>query len=153
MSKSVAIVTGASQGIGQSTAIRLARDFGAIVLVARNRAKLEETAAAVQKLGAESLVIDLDLADRSAARNVVDTGWCAGEQRATRSGHDRAAALLPGALGAPAQYDRGGSDCEIPGRSRDFALRGAAGHCRTDGLPVLTAGAVDDRLEHPDGWW
>jgi 3-oxoacyl-[acyl-carrier protein] reductase len=71
MTKSVAIVTGASQGIGQSTAIRLARDFGAIVLVARNRARLEETAAAIGKLGAESLIIDLDLADRAAAGKVV----------------------------------------------------------------------------------
>ena len=44
MSKSVAIVTGASQGIGQATAIRLARDFSALVLVARNRANLEQTA-------------------------------------------------------------------------------------------------------------
>ena len=35
MSTSVAIVTGASQGIGRSTAIRLARYFSSIVLAAR----------------------------------------------------------------------------------------------------------------------
>src|SRR5271168_2822952 len=72
MSKSVAIVTGASQGIGQATAIRLARDFSALVLVARNRANLEETAAAVRAAGAEVLVIDADLALPAAARAVVD---------------------------------------------------------------------------------
>jgi NAD(P)-dependent dehydrogenase (short-subunit alcohol dehydrogenase family) len=72
MNKSVAIVTGASQGIGQSTAIRLARDFGAVVLVARNKAKLEETAAAVKKTGAKSLVIDIDLAEPTAAKKVID---------------------------------------------------------------------------------
>jgi 3-oxoacyl-[acyl-carrier protein] reductase len=44
MDKSVAIVTGASQGIGRSTAIRLAEDFSAIVLVARNGDALEEVA-------------------------------------------------------------------------------------------------------------
>jgi NAD(P)-dependent dehydrogenase (short-subunit alcohol dehydrogenase family) len=43
--KSVAIVTGASQGIGRATALRLARDFSAVVLVARNKDKLEATAA------------------------------------------------------------------------------------------------------------
>ena len=48
MSNKVAVVTGASQGIGFSTAVRLARAFGSIVLVARNRAKLENTAAAVR---------------------------------------------------------------------------------------------------------
>jgi NAD(P)-dependent dehydrogenase (short-subunit alcohol dehydrogenase family) len=37
MSTSVAIVTGASQGIGRSTAIRLARDFSSVVLAARDR--------------------------------------------------------------------------------------------------------------------
>ncbi|MFJ1653429.1 SDR family oxidoreductase [Streptomyces sp. NPDC088337] len=72
MPQSVAIVTGASQGIGRSTAIRLARDFDAIALVARNRAHLEETAAAVGAAGADPLVIDVDLSDPAAARTVVD---------------------------------------------------------------------------------
>ena len=39
--KSVAIVTGASQSIGRATALRLARDFSVIVLVARNKGSLE----------------------------------------------------------------------------------------------------------------
>ena len=56
MSNSVAIVTGASQGIGRATAIRLARDFSALVLVARNRASLEETGAAVTAAGAAGRV-------------------------------------------------------------------------------------------------
>src|SRR5258707_1016596 len=69
---SVAIVTGASQGIGRSTAIRLARDFSAIVLVARNRPNLEQTAEAVRAAGAEALAIDIDLAQPSAAQEVAD---------------------------------------------------------------------------------
>lgn len=72
MSKSVAIVTGASQGIGRATAIRLAKDFSAITLAARGKENLEATAAAVKAAGAEPLVIDLDLADVSAPKNVVD---------------------------------------------------------------------------------
>ena len=71
MSNAVAIVTGTSQGIGRSTAVRLARDFSRIVLAARDRGKLEETAAAVKSAGAEPLVIDLDLAERSAADTIV----------------------------------------------------------------------------------
>jgi NAD(P)-dependent dehydrogenase (short-subunit alcohol dehydrogenase family) len=72
VSKSVAIVTGASQGIGQATAIRLARDFSALVLVARSQAKLEETAAAVRVAGAQTLVIGADLSEPTAAQSVVD---------------------------------------------------------------------------------
>jgi NAD(P)-dependent dehydrogenase (short-subunit alcohol dehydrogenase family) len=72
MKSSVAIVTGASQGIGRSTAIRLARDFKSIVLVARNRAKLEETAAAVSVEHATPLVVDLDLSERSSAKALVE---------------------------------------------------------------------------------
>jgi 3-oxoacyl-[acyl-carrier protein] reductase len=72
MTNSVAIVTGASQGIGRATAVRLARDFNSIVLVARNRTELEETAAAVSAARATPLVVDLDLSERSAAKAVVD---------------------------------------------------------------------------------
>ena len=72
MPKPVAVVTGASQGIGFATAVRLARDFGAVALVARNRPKLDETAAAVQKIGAEPLIIELDLSDPRSAKKVVD---------------------------------------------------------------------------------
>ena len=71
MKSKVAIVTGASQGIGEATAVRLAKDFDAVVLVARNRDKLEETARAVTKAGAEPLVLDIDLSARDAAKAVV----------------------------------------------------------------------------------
>ena len=77
MPNSTAIVTGASQGIGQATAIRLAKDFSSIVLVARNREHLLETAKAVAAQGAEPLVIDIDLAEKAAARIVVETALSA----------------------------------------------------------------------------
>ena len=71
MSNSVAIVTGASQGIGRSTAIRLARDFSAVVLAARSADELSEVAAAVKTMGAESLVCDLDLSKPESAQILV----------------------------------------------------------------------------------
>jgi 3-oxoacyl-[acyl-carrier protein] reductase len=72
MPKPTAIVTGASQGIGRATALRLARDFGSLVLVARNREKLEEVAKDTRAFGAEALVIDADLSRPEAAQPVVD---------------------------------------------------------------------------------
>ena len=71
MNPSVAIVTGASQGIGRATAVRLASDFKSIVLVARNEEALKETAKAVKSLGAEPLALALDLRQPDAAKIVV----------------------------------------------------------------------------------
>lgn len=70
---SVAIVTGASQGIGRSTAIRLAKDFSAVVLVARNGDALKEVADAVRAAGAEPLNIVLDLGNVESPGTVVET--------------------------------------------------------------------------------
>ena len=74
MSNSVAIVTGASSGIGRATALRLAHEFGAIVLVARSEEKLGEVGQQAKVIGSEALVLELDLmAPRSAEFVVKET--------------------------------------------------------------------------------
>ena len=71
VTKWAAIVTGASSGIGRATCTRLARDFSAIELVARDKDDLEKTAAEVMSLGAETMVLALDLRLPQSAKTVV----------------------------------------------------------------------------------
>jgi 3-oxoacyl-[acyl-carrier protein] reductase len=66
MKKSIAIVTGASQGIGRATAIRLGKDFSGLMLVARDKEALTKTAEAATAAGAKAEILDLDLRDRAA---------------------------------------------------------------------------------------
>ncbi len=72
MKGNVAIITGASQGIGRSTALRLAKDFSSLVLAARNGEALKEVAEDVEQAGAEALPLQLDLREPSADRTLVD---------------------------------------------------------------------------------
>jgi 3-oxoacyl-[acyl-carrier protein] reductase len=69
--KSVAVITGASQGIGRAIALRLARDFSSLVLVARSKDNLERTACEVKSAGVEVRVCALDQSDPQAADTVV----------------------------------------------------------------------------------
>jgi 3-oxoacyl-[acyl-carrier protein] reductase len=71
MKESVAIITGASQGIGRATAVRLAKDFSGIALAARDPKALEEVAGEVKKNGADPLTAALDLRSREAAETLV----------------------------------------------------------------------------------
>jgi 3-oxoacyl-[acyl-carrier protein] reductase len=68
---SVAIVTGASQGIGRATAARLAGDFHALVLIARSTENLEETAHLVRSKGSKTLIIDVDLSKPESAEIII----------------------------------------------------------------------------------
>ena len=71
MPELVAVVTGASQGIGCATALRLAKDFSGLVLAARNGEALKEVAAEVKSSGADPLAFALDLSIRESAETLI----------------------------------------------------------------------------------
>ena len=71
--RTVAIVTGASHGIGRATAIRLAADFAAVALVARDVAALATVVAEIREARADALPVAQDLRTREAANRVVET--------------------------------------------------------------------------------
>jgi NAD(P)-dependent dehydrogenase (short-subunit alcohol dehydrogenase family) len=70
--KPVAIVTGAGSGIGAATAALLAARGMIVVLVGRRKAKLAETAIAIESAGGESMILPADLADAGAPSEVVE---------------------------------------------------------------------------------
>ena len=70
MTQPVALITGASRGIGAATARELARHGYALALAARSAAPLEALAAELERGGTQTLALPTDLRDMEAARRM-----------------------------------------------------------------------------------
>lgn len=71
----VAIVTGASRGIGRAISIELAKEAATVVLAARAMDKLKETAEQVTASGGKAHIILTELTDEQSIKNLIrETG-------------------------------------------------------------------------------
>ena len=74
----VALVTGASRGIGWQVALGLAKEGAHVIAVARTSGALEELDDEIKKLGGEATLVPLDLRDFEAYRRLaksIDERW------------------------------------------------------------------------------
>lgn len=71
LSGKVAIVTGASRGIGRAISIALAKEGATVVLAARAIGKLHQTAENVRKAGGRAEVVPTELTDEQSIKNLI----------------------------------------------------------------------------------
>ena len=67
----VALVTGASRGLGRAVALAFAREGAGLAICARGQAALETTADACRRLGADVLAVTADVADPAGRERLV----------------------------------------------------------------------------------
>jgi NADP-dependent 3-hydroxy acid dehydrogenase YdfG len=67
----VALVTGASSGIGEATARALAAQGAAVAIVARRKDRLEQLSEAISQKGGRALVIEADVTEKAQAEDAV----------------------------------------------------------------------------------
>ncbi|MFT3865517.1 MAG: SDR family NAD(P)-dependent oxidoreductase [Solirubrobacterales bacterium] len=72
LSGTVALITGASSGIGEATARRLAAEGAAVAVAARRLDRLERLVEEIDDAGGRALAIEADVTDRAAAEALVE---------------------------------------------------------------------------------
>ena len=65
----IALVTGASQGIGRACALELARAGATVALAARNETKLAEVAAEIEAAGGQAAIFRLDVSSEESIKS------------------------------------------------------------------------------------
>ncbi|MHC4534995.1 MAG: SDR family oxidoreductase [Planctomycetota bacterium] len=73
LASKVAIVTGASRGIGRAISIALAQEAATVVLAARSTEKLQEVAENVTKAGGKAEIVVTELTEEESIKNLVKT--------------------------------------------------------------------------------
>src|SRR4029453_3223786 len=73
----VAIITGASKGIGRALSLRFAREGASVVCAARSADLVKETAAEAQKAGGKAIAVVCDAAVEDDVRRLVATSLAA----------------------------------------------------------------------------
>jgi NAD(P)-dependent dehydrogenase (short-subunit alcohol dehydrogenase family) len=73
----VALITGASKGIGRVMSERFAREGARVICAARSEALVNETAKLIEKSGGNAIAVVADVATEAGARAAVDAGIAA----------------------------------------------------------------------------
>jgi NADP-dependent 3-hydroxy acid dehydrogenase YdfG len=71
LSGTVALVTGASSGIGEATALTLAQHGAAVAIAARRKDRLDELAGRIEAAGGRPLVLEADITQPAQAQEAV----------------------------------------------------------------------------------
>jgi NADP-dependent 3-hydroxy acid dehydrogenase YdfG len=128
-----ALITGASSGIGEATAVAMAREGAAVALGARRKDRLEAIVSQIESDGGTAVAIEADVADDAQARSLVETA--ANELGGLDCLVNNAGAMLLG----PVQ----GADLDEWRRMVDVNLLGLL-YCTHAALPVIRDGGGGD---------
>ena len=69
----IAMISGASSGLGKDAAVAYAENGADVVLLARRKEKLESVASSIEKLGRKALPVPCDVTDEESVKKAVET--------------------------------------------------------------------------------